>query len=45
MSLNAKFDNITRPDFLAEADRFGVNRPTERLDQVSAALGIWSSFA
>jgi serine/threonine-protein kinase HipA len=45
MSVNGKFDNITRQDFLAEADRFGVSRPTEQLNEVRATLGMWSSFA
>ena len=45
MSVNGKFDGITRQDFLAEADRFGVSRPTELLNEVRATLGMWSSFA
>ena len=45
MSVNGKFDDITRQDFLAEADRFGVSRPTEHLNEVRATLGMWSSFA
>ena len=45
MSVNGKFDEITRQDFLAEADHFGVRRPNEHLNEVRAALGMWSSFA
>ena len=45
MSVNGKFDDITRHDFLAEADRFGVSRPNEQLSEVRTALETWSTFA
>ncbi|HWO39470.1 MAG TPA: HipA domain-containing protein, partial [Candidatus Acidoferrum sp.] len=45
MSVNGKFDDITRQDFLAEADRFGVSRPSEPLNEVHAALETWPRFA
>jgi serine/threonine-protein kinase HipA len=45
MSVNGKFDNITHDDILAEADRFGVGRPRDRLAEVRTALGIWPRFA
>jgi serine/threonine-protein kinase HipA len=45
MSVNGKFDDITRADLLAEADRFGVRRASDLLADVRAALGNWSSHA
>jgi serine/threonine-protein kinase HipA len=45
MSVNGKFDDITREDLLMEADRFGVRRPNDLLADVRAALENWSSFA
>jgi serine/threonine-protein kinase HipA len=45
MSVNEKFDDITRQDLLAEADRFGVRRPNDLLADVRAALENWSSHA
>jgi serine/threonine-protein kinase HipA len=45
MSVNGKFDDIARQDFLAEADRFGVSRPAAPLNEVRAALEIWPGFA
>jgi hypothetical protein len=50
MSVNGKFDDvtfddITREDILAEADRFGVSRPSERLNQVRSALMSWPGLA
>jgi serine/threonine-protein kinase HipA len=45
MSVNAKFQDITRADLLEVADRFGVRRPQDALSDVRAALDNWSSFA
>jgi serine/threonine-protein kinase HipA len=45
MSVNGKFDDITRADLLAEADRFGVRRPNDLLADVRAALENWSNHA
>jgi serine/threonine-protein kinase HipA len=45
MSVNGKFDDITRADLLAEADRFGVPRPAELLSGVRSALENWTGHA
>ena len=45
MSVNGKFDEITRPDLLAEADRFGVSRRQELLGDVRSALDNWTEQA
>lgn len=45
MSVNGKFDGITRADLLAEADRFSVPRSNALLADVRAALDNWSGFA
>jgi len=45
MSVNGKFDDITRADLLAEADRFGVPRPVELLSGVRSALANWTEHA
>lgn len=45
MSVNGKFDEITRDDLLAEADRFLVPRRKESLADVQAALENWPKFA
>jgi serine/threonine-protein kinase HipA len=45
MSVNGKFDGITREDLLREADRFGVSRPEELLSDVRQALNNWSEHA
>ncbi|SPE45802.1 HipA domain protein [Candidatus Sulfotelmatobacter sp. SbA7] len=45
MSVNGKFDDITRDDLLGEADRFGVRRPKDLLADLRGALANWSSFA
>jgi serine/threonine-protein kinase HipA len=39
MSVNGKFDGITRADLLAEADRFGVPRAEELLTSVQSSIG------
>jgi serine/threonine-protein kinase HipA len=45
MSVNGKFDNISRADLLKVADRFGVGRAESLLAEIKAAVGNWSSFA
>jgi serine/threonine-protein kinase HipA len=45
MSVNGKFDDITREDLLAEADRFGVRRPNDLLADVRGALDNWTAHA
>jgi serine/threonine-protein kinase HipA len=45
MSVNGKFDGITRADLLTEADRFGVPRKEELLGDVRSALDNWTEHA
>ena len=45
MSVNEKFDGITRADLLAEADRFSVPRREGLLGDVRSALANWSEHA
>jgi len=45
MSVNGKFNGITRQDLLAEADRFMVRRPEALLADLRAALASWPQFA
>ena len=45
MSVNRKFNNITRDDLLSVADRFGVRKPDAALSDVRAAVANWSDFA
>ena len=45
MSVNGKFNHITRDDLLQEADRFGVRRPKDILTDVRTALDNWPAFA
>jgi len=45
MSVNGKFDGITREDLLEEGDRFMVRRPKDLLAGVGAAIENWPSFA
>jgi len=45
MSVNGKFDGITREDLLEEADRFMVRRPKDLLADVRAVIENWPSFA
>jgi len=45
MSVNGKFNGITRGDLLAEADRSMVRRPEALLAQLRAALDSWPQFA
>ncbi len=45
MSVNGKFQGITRDDLLEDADRFSVRKPREILAEVRAALENWPEFA
>lgn len=45
MSVNGKFQGITRDDLLADADRFGVRKPREILAEVRAVVENWQEFA
>ena len=45
MSVNGKFENIAREDMLVEAERFGVSRPKDLLNEVRTALEGWPKFA
>ncbi len=45
MSVNQKFDDISRADLLAVADRFSVRKPEKVLADVRAAIDNWSQFA
>jgi serine/threonine-protein kinase HipA len=45
MSVNRKFNDITRDDLLEDADRFMVRRPKDRLADVSAAIDNWPAHA
>jgi serine/threonine-protein kinase HipA len=45
MSINGKFQGITRDDLLEDADRFSVRKPREILTEVRAALENWPEFA
>jgi serine/threonine-protein kinase HipA len=45
MSVNGKFQGITRDDLLEDADRFSVRRPREMLADVRTALESWPEFA
>lgn len=45
MSVNQKFDGITRDDLLVEASRFNVRSPGKLLGNVKAALQAWPQFA
>ena len=45
MSVNGKFSGITRADLLVEAERFGVRRAQDLLNDVRTALDGWQQFA
>jgi len=45
VSINGKFDGITRADLLAEADRFGVPKAEELVADVRSALENWTEHA
>jgi hypothetical protein len=45
MSVNGKFDKITRADLLAEAERFSVPRGKQLITDVRTALENWAEHA
>ena len=45
MSVNGRFNDITREDLLEEADRFSVPKRHEALAAVRAALDNWPEAA
>ena len=45
ISVDGKFNSISRADLLVEADRFGVRRPLDILAGVRAALDNWPNYA
>ena len=45
MSVNGKFEDITREDLLVEADRFSVRRAKDLLADVRGVLENWKSYA
>jgi serine/threonine-protein kinase HipA len=45
MSVNGKFNGIKRSDLLVEAERFGVRRPLDLLNEVRSALDSWQQFS
>jgi serine/threonine-protein kinase HipA len=45
MSVNGKFDKITRADLLAEAERFSVPRAEQLITDVRTALENWAEHA
>ena len=45
MAVNGKFSGITRADFLAVADRFGIGSAPKVLKLVSEAVAAWPEFA
>jgi serine/threonine-protein kinase HipA len=45
MSVNGRFDDITREDLLIVAERFSVRRAADKLAAVRAALDNWSQCA
>jgi serine/threonine-protein kinase HipA len=45
MSVNGKFDGVTRADLLAEADRFSVPKAEELVANVRSALENWTQHA
>lgn len=45
MSVRGKFRDITAEDLLEEADRFGVRRPKDLMQEVRAAVEGWPGFA
>ena len=45
MSVNGRFDDITRQDLLTVADRFVISDAGRCLDEVAAAVRAWAEFA
>jgi serine/threonine-protein kinase HipA len=45
MSVNGKFEDITRTDLLELADRYVVPAPAQVINDVLEAVSRWPSFA
>jgi serine/threonine-protein kinase HipA len=45
MSVDGRFKEIARADLMLEADRFGVSRPGDLLEDVRTALESWPEFS
>ena len=45
MSVNGRFEEITRADLMQVADRFGIERAAVTLGEVRDAVDSWSQFA
>jgi serine/threonine-protein kinase HipA len=45
MSVNGKFEGITRADLLELGDRFIVPSPARIIDEILDAVDRWSTFA
>jgi len=45
LSVNGKFQDITRQDLIKESERFSVKNPCAIISEVPAALDNFSSFA
>ena len=45
MSINNKWDDITRADLVEFAKRCDINRPTEIIEQVKEAVSMWGTIA
>ena len=45
MSVNGKFDTITRDDLLVVADRFSIPRANAALLAVKSAISEWADIA
>jgi serine/threonine-protein kinase HipA len=45
LSVNGKFNGITRADLLQDADRFGVRNPAKILSEVAGAMASFPQFA
>lgn len=45
MSVNSKFDEISRRDFEAVGDLYGIPNYRAVIDKVLAAVDIWEAFA
>jgi len=45
MSVNGKFEDITKEDLMVEADRFSVRRAKDLLADVRGVLESWTSYA
>jgi serine/threonine-protein kinase HipA len=45
MSVNGKFQDISRADLLEVADRFAIRNPHDVLADIRAVIGAWTDFA